>query len=172
MKHNSLEHFIKEIKKVWGPLSTKTVSESQKLLTQLAKTPPSEEWISRLQNETEVEEELYRELEHGFVLLAHSEKKDLYRIPHDHGAGWVIYAVYRGEMEMKTYKPIINQKGKMNLVCRESYRVQAGESRTYLPEDIHDTKCVSDSVLMFRLTSCDLKKENREGRMIRYIENF
>lgn len=45
MKHSSLEHFIQEIKKIWGPLSTKTVSEFQKLLTELAKAPSSEECL-------------------------------------------------------------------------------------------------------------------------------
>lgn len=171
MKHNSLEHFIQEIKKAWGPLSTQTVFQCQKLLTELAKTSPGEEWLTTLLNKAEVDEELYRDPEHGFLLLAHSEKKDLYRVPHDHGGGWVIYAVQSGEVEMKTYRPMINQQGKLSLVCRESYRVQAGECKAYLPEDVHDTKCISESVLMLRLTSCDLKKENLEGRMIRYVEN-
>ncbi|MBK8202824.1 MAG: hypothetical protein IPK68_11060 [Bdellovibrionales bacterium] len=171
MKSNSLENFIQEIKKAWGPLSTETVSKSQKLLTELAKTPENEEWISNLLSKPDVEEELYRDPENGFILLAYSEKKDLYRAPHDHGGCWVVYAVHTGEMEMKTYRSITNQKGKTSLVCRESYKVRPGESKAYLPEDIHDTKCASDSVLIFRLTSCDLKKENREGRMIRYVEN-
>jgi len=38
----------------------------------------------------------------------------------------------------------------------------------YLPGDIHDTRCVSDSVLMLRLTSCDLKQEEKLGYMTRY----
>ena len=171
MKKNLLENFIQEIKKAWGPLSTETISKTQKLLTELAQTSKSEEWLSNLLQNPDVEKELYRDLEHGFVVLAYSEKKDLYRVPHDHGFCWVIYAVHSGEVEMKTYKPVTGQNGKTSLICRESYKVRSGESKAYLPEDIHDTKGTADSSLIFRLTSCDLKKENREGRMVRYVEN-
>jgi hypothetical protein len=170
MKRNSLDHFIKEIKKVWGLLSTETVSSSRKLMTELAKTPPEEEWLSKLLIKSEINEVLYRDPDQGFMLLAHSEKKDLYRIPHDHGRCWVIYAVQSGEMEMKTYKPMTDEDGKLDLVCRETYRLRAGESKAYLPGDVHATKCISESVLMLRLTSCDLKGESRDGKMNRYVE--
>lgn len=168
MKTNSLDHFITEIKKVWGPLNSGTVAESRRLLTDLVKASPSEEWLKKLLEKSDVNEELYRDPDHGFVLLAYTERKDLYREPHDHGTCYVFYAVQNGEMQMKTYMPITNQKGVMNLVCRESYPVRPGECRTYLPSDIHDTKCTSESALLFRLTSCDLKKEYKEGRMIKY----
>ena len=65
MKNNSLENFIQEIKKIWGPLSTETVSKSQKLLTELSKTLNYEEWISKLLSKPDVEEELYRDPDHG-----------------------------------------------------------------------------------------------------------
>ena len=42
----------------------------------------------------------------------------------------------------------------------------------YLPGDIHDTRRVSSDVLMLRFTSCDLKVEDREGRMTRYAPNL
>lgn len=58
--------------------------------------------IVDLISKADVDEELYRDPEQGFILLAHSEKKDLYRVPHDHGGGWVISAVQSGEIEMKT----------------------------------------------------------------------
>jgi len=168
MKQNSLEVIIGKIKEAWGPLSSEKISLARQLLEGLAKTPVSEEWLAELLKQPDLDQELYRDPKHGFVLLAHMEKEGHYRVPHDHGSGWVIYAVQSGEMEMKTFRPIINQQGEMNLVCRESYKVKAGECKVYLPQDIHDTKCVSGSVLMFRLTSCDLKKERHEGRMVRY----
>lgn len=168
MNNNSLDHFIAEIKKAWGPLKTETVSKCRHLLEDLAKAPPTEEWLAKLLEKPEVNQELYRDNQHDFVLLAYTEKKDLYRTPHDHGTCWVFYVVQNGEMEMKTYKSITNQKGETNLVCRESYHLLPGQCRAFLPSDIHDTKCVSDSVLVFRLTSCDLKKEYKEGRMIKY----
>ncbi len=170
MNRNSLDQFISEVKKVWGPLSSELVSSCQQLLEKLVKDSTTEEWMANLMAKTDVDIELYRDPEHGFLLLAHAETEGLYRAPHDHGSAWVIYAVQSGEMEMRTFKAIVNQKGKMTLVCRETYRVHPGESRVYLPLDIHDTKCISRSVLMLRLTSCDLKKENQEGRMVRYLE--
>lgn len=168
MKNNSLNHFITEIKKAWGPLNSNTVSQCHKLLAELAKTPATEEWIANLLKMPEVNEELYRDTEHGFILLAYSENKGLYRAPHDHGSCWVLYAVHSGEMQMKTYLPRTNQKGSTELVCRESCAVLPGQSRVYLPSDIHDTQCISDSALVLRLTSCDLKKEYLEGRMIKF----
>lgn len=172
MKLNSLETFIEKIKEAWGPLTSGNVSLVRELFEGLVKTPGAEDWLADLLGQPDLDKELYRDQEHGFVLLAHTEKEGLYRIPHDHGSGWVIYAVQNGEMEMKTYRPIINQDGEMNLVCRESYRVNPGECKVYLPGDIHDTRCISKSVLMFRLTSCDLRKERQEGRMVRYAEKY
>ena len=81
----------------------------------------------------------------------------------DHGRGWVMYAVQSGEMEMSSYG-LVNDR----LVRRATYRIRAGECQVYLPGDIHDTRCVSDSVLMLRLTSCDLKQEEKLGYMTRY----
>lgn len=107
--------------------------------------------------------ELYRDPEHGFVLLTYTENKDFYRPPHDHGEAWVVYAVLSGEMQMSTYDL---KDG--HLVLRESYTVKAGESHVYLPGDIHDTKCLSDSARILRLTSRDLKIEKEAGRMRQY----
>jgi hypothetical protein len=170
MQQDSLTKFIKNIREVWGPLDSALVAKSQSLLSELVQASPDEPWLAELQGDLAESKELYRDLEHGFVLLVHTEKKDLYRLPHDHGGGWVIYIVQRGEMEMGTYGLVKKQDGEFTIVKRESYRVQQGESRVYLPGDIHDTKCISSSVLMFRLTSTDLKEEKRAGRMHQYAQ--
>lgn len=169
MEKDSLTKFIEEIRKTWGPLDTKLVSKAQTLLEELVNAPISEPWLAALQGEFQESRELYRDPDHGFILLAHTEREGQYRNAHDHGDGWVIYAVQRGEMEMGTYGRIERQ-GEINVVRREKYRVKAGESRVYLPGDIHDTKCISSSVLMLRLTSCDLKTELQAKRMRRYAE--
>jgi hypothetical protein len=72
-------------------------------------------------------------------------------------------------MEMGTYARVPDASGLVRLVQRDLSRVRAGECRVYLPGDIHDTRCISDDVLMLRLTSCDLKIEAREGRLTRYV---
>jgi hypothetical protein len=168
MTTNGLDDFIKGIKRVWGALSSETVESCQRLLEQLAKSPATKPWLAEFLKSGVVEKELYRDPEHGFLLLAYLESEGQYRVPHDHGSGWVIYAVCTGEMEMATYHRAVSQTGRMYLVRRESYRVRPGDCRVYLPGDIHDTRCISKSVLMLRFTSCDLQKEGREGRMIKY----
>jgi hypothetical protein len=148
----NIETFIETVRNAWGPLSTESIASCQHALEALAR---SDLHVT--------EGELHRDPQLGFLLLAHTETEGRYRAPHDHGRGWVVYAVVRGEMEMGTYANIDGE-----LVRREVTRVRAGESRVYLPGDIHDTRCISSEVLMLRLTSCDLKIEDREGRITRY----
>ncbi len=151
-----------------GPLTTEMVARSRRLLEELARAPETEAWLAALLRDPPADGELYRDPEHGFLLLTHAEREGRYRVPHDHGRGWVIYAVQHGEMEMGSYARVIDANGSAYLVQRDVPRVRAGECRVYLPGDIHDTRCVSSDVLMLRLTSCDLKVEEREGRMKRF----
>lgn len=171
MTANTLEATIAGIRSDWGPLSTEVVSAGRRHLTDLVKASPSEEWLSALHREEPANRELYRDAEHGFVLLAHTEQAGLYRPPHDHGRGWVIYAMQRGEIEMRTYARIENPDGSVKLVRRDSTLVRPGQVQVYLPGDIHDTRCVSGPALLFRFTERDLKREDKvEHRVTRYIE--
>jgi hypothetical protein len=158
MTKNAIETFIDGVRAAWGPLTTEMVASCRHQLEALAREPL----------DLTEDRELHRDAEHGFLLLAHIEREGRYRVPHDHGSGWVIYAVVRGEMEMGTYARVIDANGALRVVQRDVARVRAGEARVYLPGDIHDTRCLSTDVLMVRLTSCDLKVEDREGRMTRY----
>jgi hypothetical protein len=108
----------------------------------------------------------------GFMLLAHTEQEGLYRPPHDHGRGWVIYAVQHGEIEMGTYARVEGPDGKIRLVKRDATLVRAGQTRMFWPGDIHDTQCVSGPALLFRFTERDLRREDREEhRLTRYVES-
>lgn len=167
---SSLQTFIADVAAAWGPLTTETVARCHRLLATLARAPATEPWLAELHRHLPEDTELYRDPAHGFVLLTHAEQEGRYRIPHDHGRGWVIYAVQHGEMEMSTYARITEPDGTLRLVQREVYRMGPGDCRVFLPGDIHDTRCISSSVLMLRLTSCDLKRENAEGRLTRYLE--
>jgi hypothetical protein len=158
MIENAIDTFIASVRAAWGPLSTETVASSRRALERLAREP----------FDLTDDRELHRDAERGFLLLAHLEREGRYRAPHDHGRGWVIYAVVRGEMEMGSYARTVDANGAEQLVQRDLARVHAGECRVYLPGDIHDTRCVSSEVLMLRLTSCDLKLEDREGRIRRW----
>jgi hypothetical protein len=171
MNNDALTTFIEETRAAFGPLTTDMVASVRAQLEHLAKAPSSERWLQALHEEAPASKELYRDGTHGFVLLAHSEPTGLYRPPHDHGRGWVIYALQRGEMEIGTYARVEDADGRVRLVKRDASPLRAGEARLYLPGDIHDTRCVSGPSLLFRFTERDLKKEDREAhRVTRYVE--
>jgi hypothetical protein len=160
MKKNSLQRFTESASATWGPLTSELVASSRRHVEALLETPATEDWLSELHEEAAESRELYRDPAHGFLLLSHAESPGLYRPPHDHGRGWVIYAVQRGETEMGTYVRVHDARGKMQLVKRDSSVVRPGQVKVYLPGDIHDTRCAEGPLLLFRFTSCDLKKEN------------
>jgi hypothetical protein len=169
MANDALSNFIESTRAVFGPLTTELVSSVRAQLEQLTAAPSGERWLQALHEEAPGSKELYRDPGHGFVLLAHSEPTDLYRPPHDHGRGWVIYALQRGEMEIGTYARVEDANGRIRLVQRDVSPLRAGEARIYLPGDIHDTRCVRGSSLLFRFTDRDLKHQDREGRLTRYV---
>jgi predicted metal-dependent enzyme (double-stranded beta helix superfamily) len=167
MKNSSLDNFIAEVTKAWGTFNSKTVADCTRLVESLARSSANEAWAAELRERPQ-EKELYRDPERGFVLMAHTAQKGQYRPPHDHGTGWVIYAVQSGEMEMSTYRRAVTPRGELHLVRRETYRLLPGDCKTYLPEDIHETLCLSEDAILLRFTSCDLKEEERAGRIVRY----
>jgi hypothetical protein len=81
----------------------------------------------------------------------------------------VIYALQRGDMEIGTYARVKDADGHIRLVKRDVSALRAGEARVYLPGDIHDTRCVNGPSLLFRFTDRDLKQEDQNGRLTRYV---
>lgn len=171
MTCNSLETSMAGIHSAWGPLSTPLVDACRSHLEQLVEASVTEPWLAALHRDGPANQQLYRDPSHGFVLLAHTEQAGLYRPPHDHGRGWVIYAIQQGEIEMRTYARVEDPDGSVRLVKRGSTVVRPGQAQVYLPGDIHDTRCISGPTLLFRFTERDLKKEDKdEHRVTRYIE--
>jgi hypothetical protein len=171
MSKNSLEKFTERTSSIWGPLSTEVVAGCRRLLEELVKAPVTEEWLAALHREAPAYDEMYRDRTHGFMLLAHTEPNGLYRPPHDHGRGWVMYAVQQGEIEMGTYARIQDPDSSVKLVKRNAMLVCPGDVQVYLPGDIHDTRCMSGPALLFRFTERDLKIEDKvEHRVTRYVE--
>jgi hypothetical protein len=167
---NALESFADAVGSVWGSLTTELVLDVRRQLESLVRAPASESWLAALLRDMPAREELYIEPTAGFVLLAHAEHAGLYRPPHDHGRGWVIYAVLRGEVEMGTYARIEGRDGVSRLVKRDATLVRSGEIQVYLPGDIHDTLCVTGSALLLRFSDRDLQHEDRiEHRVTRYV---
>ncbi|MDE2410193.1 MAG: hypothetical protein KGM18_00295 [Sphingomonadales bacterium] len=171
MSANSLSTFLRNVHDARGPLSTELVETCRQEAEALLQAAPTEEWLAALLREAPANQELYRDPDHGFVLLAHTEHRGLYRPPHDHGHAWVMYAVQCGEIEMRTYGQIVDPETGLRLVQRNATRVRAGEVQVYLPGDIHDTRCVSRSALLFRFTERDLRIEDRvHHRLTRYVD--
>lgn len=168
MQNTALENFITQVKTAWYGLNTETVGSVRQLLINLTKAAADDAWLQQILQQKPAAQELYRDAEHGFILLAHTEEKGTYRQPHNHGAGWVFYAVLSGEMAMNTYQQVTKVNGETHLVSRGTDVMQAGQCRVFLPGDIHDTKCLSEGFVQLRLTSTDFQKEMQEGRLVRF----
>lgn len=170
MPSNSLEAFAEAVRSHWGPLSTDVVSKCRAQLEQLVQSSRAEDWLAALHRDRPAHRELYRDADHGFMLLAHTESAGLYRPPHDHGRSWVIYAVVDGAVDMGTYARVAGPDGQPHLVKRDSTRMTAGQVQVYLPGDIHDTVCLTGSALLLRFTERDLQREKQERRLTRYVD--
>jgi hypothetical protein len=169
MRSDALSDFIEQSRSSFGPLTTELITAVREQLEQLTRAPVTERWLQELYRESPASRELYRDAAHGFMLLAHSEPTGLYRPPHDHGQSWVIYALARGEMEIGTFVRIEDAHGEVRLVKRDATLLRAGDARIYLPGDIHDTRCSGGPSLLLRFTERDLKVEEREHRLTRYV---
>lgn len=166
---STLDTFARDVQTAWGPLTSTLVGSTRQALAALTLSPADEPWLSELLAEGPVSHELLRSPAHGFVLLAHTERQGLYRPPHDHGRAWVVYAVQHGEVEMRTFSKVEQADGGVRLVQRDATVLRAGDAQAYLPGDIHDTRCLSPTALLFRFTERDLRHEDRvEGRVTRY----
>ncbi|HYD11455.1 MAG TPA: hypothetical protein VEC11_01265 [Allosphingosinicella sp.] len=169
MTINSLNHFVAAVRADWGPITTELVASCRAHLDDLSAAGESEGWLASLLAERPATRELHREPD-SFMLLAHNEQMGLYRPPHDHGRAWVVYAVQSGALEIGTYAKVEDPTGD-RLVRRDTVILRPGEARAYLPGDIHDTHCLTESALVFRFTERDLKHEDQvEQRVTRFVE--
>ncbi len=170
MTRSALNRFVASVREDWGPISTELVARCRRHLDELTAAAEGEDWLAGLLAERPATRELHHEPPNGFMLLAHSEMQDLYRPPHDHGRAWVVYGVWSGELEIGTYAKVEDAGGHC-LVKRDTIVLRPGEARAYLPGDIHDTLCLTESALVFRFTERDLRREDQvERRITRFVE--
>lgn len=171
MPPTCLDSFISAASSAWPTGGSEVVSICRAALAKLAGANESEPWLAALLAEKPASRELHRHPAHGFVLLAHTENKGLYRPPHDHGRAWVVYTVQSGELEVGTYRKITQKDGTVTLVEEGSSVLRPGEARAYLPGEVHDTRCLSTTALLFRFTERDLRHEDQvEGKVTRFID--
>lgn len=171
MASSSLKKFIAGVQSDWAPISTAVVMNCRQHLAELTLADPAEEWLAALHAEQPTSRELNRDPTHGFMLLAHVEQQGLYRPPHDHGRAWVVYGVQSGELEVGNYVKVTDPGGIVRLVRRDMHLLRPGEARAYLPGDIHDTRCLSETALLFRFTERDLRHEDQiEHKLTRFVK--
>lgn len=161
--NTKIDNVVNKLKNSWDSMDINSLEEIQRLIKELAL-----EGLDKSLDYSSKGIELYRDNELGFVLTAYSEIIDTYRIPHNHGDGWVIYCVVEGTVEMGNYFNWEKSTGRSQLILKDKIILNSGDVKIYYPSDIHDTKCLSQNALILRLTSCYLKVEEAEGRMKRF----
>lgn len=169
MAQTSLDSFIIAARSAWACDDAATVDICRAALSRLSTADRSEPWLADLHSEKPASRELHRD-SHGFVLIAHTENEGLYRPPHDHGRAWVVYAVHDGELEVGTYERVEEPGGGTRLIERGRSVLRPGEARAYLVGEVHDTRCLSETALLFRFTERDLRREDQvEGKVTRFV---
>jgi hypothetical protein len=81
--------------------------------------------------------------------------------PHDHGPYWVVYGVYTGEVEIRTYRRTDDrsQPGTASLEVLESHLLTPGVARAYRVGEIHSTHdYTAEQGVVLRFLSADLEK--------------
>lgn len=165
----SLDQFINSVSTAWPEGGADRIDTTRIALASLTSANETESWLAELHAERPATRELHRDSTHGFMLLAHTENEGLYRAPHDHGRAWVVYGVQSGELEIGTYKRVALENGEVGIVERDRSILRPGEARVYLPGDVHDTRCLSETAILFRFTERDLRHEDLvEGRVTRF----
>lgn len=171
MDQDSLSSFTAATGSAWATSGPEIVELCRHAMALLMAAEPDEPWLAALHRDRPATRELYRHPIHGFMLLAHTENEGLYRPPHDHGRAWVVYGVQSGALEIGTYARVAAPNGTVSLVERDRSVLRAGEARAYYAGDIHDTRCLSDTALLFRFTERDLKVEDQvERKLTRFVE--
>jgi len=162
---SSLDRFVEETRQAWGsgqhpqlPYRIRGALERM-----IGAADPAEPWFNRLVTERLPARELYRDRDHGFILMGHVHPAGHQNQPHDHGPCWVVYGVARGEVEITSYRRTDSAgiPGQAALEKEDAVRLTPGAARPYLTGDIHSTRALVPGSLVFRFLSGDLDKAER-----------
>jgi hypothetical protein len=167
---NALSTFTRNVHAAWRPLSTELIDEGRRQGEALLQAAPSEDWLAALHREKPANQELYRDPDHGFVLLAHTELQGLFAPARP----WTSLGDVCRPVGRDRNANLCPRRGSQDRCSPRPAGCNARSGRTgqvYLPGDIHDTRCLSDSALLFRFTERDLRVEDKvHHRVTRYIE--
>ncbi len=100
----------------------------------------------------------------GFWLMASVQRPDQDNLPHDHGAAWVVYGVYDGEIEQTKWRWFYPGEGVDQLQIKETgqFTQKKGSVAFFLPGEIHNTRNTTGGrALVVRLESQKLDRVTR-----------
>lgn len=164
-----IENSVSTIQKSWQQLAIDSIEKIRSVVGGMSSDLEIQNYLQEVTRESPNGIELHRDQTEGFILLAYSESKGTYRAPHNHGNAWVIYSVVSGQVEMRSYINSPRVDGADRLILKSRETLLAGNTRIYFSGEIHDTLCVSESAVVLRLTSADLRVEEKVGRMNRFL---
>jgi predicted metal-dependent enzyme (double-stranded beta helix superfamily) len=123
----------------------------------------NEAWAAGILRDRPPGRELYRDPEFGFIQMGHFHAGGHTTSPHDHGPCWVVYGVYRGEIEIPTFRrdgAADDREARLTQI--EAKRLGAGVAYAYLPGQIHATRAqAAEGSVVLRFLSEDLQKVKR-----------
>lgn len=100
---------------------------------------------------------LYEDVELGFVVLAHSNKKAHRSPPHDHGSSWAVYGQAVKHTDMTEWRRVDGgtEAGAAELKVVRTYRLEPGKAGVYDVGAIHSID-YPDGARFVRVTGRDL----------------
>ena len=96
----------------------------------------------------------YGHPEGGFLLMCSVQRPGQNNLPHDHGTTWVVYGVYKGDIEQTKWRWSYPESDRTSPEIKplESWIQGPGDIAFFLPGEIHNTRCVADDrALVIRL---------------------
>lgn len=163
-----IKNAISVIQALWPNITSTSIQPIALEVGAMSRDPDIQKYLKDVTRVAPHAIELHRNPQYGFVLLAYAETKGTYRAPHNHGDAWVVYAVVSGDIEMKSYSHSPAEDGADRLHMQSRELLSPGDVRVYLKGEIHDTRSLSGSAVVLRLTSTDLREEEKAGRMKRF----
>ncbi len=107
-------------------------------------------------------ETLYVDPEHGFHVMAHTNRGPSNNSPHCHGPSWVVYGMAMNHVEMTEWNRLDDgtREGHAALEPARRYVLHCGEAHVYNEGVIHSLDRPLETRLV-RVTGCDLDKTLR-----------
>jgi predicted metal-dependent enzyme (double-stranded beta helix superfamily) len=166
----TFERYVEAMRAAWAAGQDVSLpGRAQALLESLLREAPADEpWAADLWRDQDRGRALHRDPDYGFVQMGHvmHPGPGPGTSPHDHGPCWVLYGVYRGAIDITTFRRTDDGAvpDQATLEEIETVRVTPGVVRSYLVGDIHLQRPVDpNGSIVLRFLSYDLEQVDRLG---------